>query len=253
MRHVAIKSLFECNQEILEQEADIACKLEHSNILQLIGITGSLKLVMPLMVNGSLESFRSKLWANQKRNESNSREINLSGSLQRSFAMQIASGMAYLVSDDQGHPSIIHRDLAARNCMVDADLTIKVADFGLSRLFDEEIQKAKRLGNSLLVPPDSAPETAPPHFSFTEKSDVWSYGSLLTELYVGRIDIVPENAKELYGKCRSILAEQRPTFNQIISLLEKMADDDFEPKEDANAPIATGDIRRNLDSGYGQN
>lgn len=45
-----------------------------------------------------------------------------------SIALQIAAGMEYLAGQ-----RFVHRDLACRNCLVGAGLTVKIADFGMSR------------------------------------------------------------------------------------------------------------------------
>ena len=82
--------------------------------------------------------------------------------------------MAYLEAQNY-----IHRDLAARNILVGDGLSVKVADFGLARLIREQEYEA-RVGARFPIK-WTAPEAA--NFNrFSIKSDVWSFGILLTEL-----------------------------------------------------------------------
>lgn len=46
---------------------------------------------------------------------------------------QLADALAYLAAN-----RFVHRDIAARNCLVGKDLNVKISDFGLSRVLDEE-------------------------------------------------------------------------------------------------------------------
>ena len=96
------------------------------------------------------------------------------------MAAQIAQGMAYLELQNY-----IHRDLAARNVLVGENNIVKIADFGLARLIKEDEYEA-RVGARFPIK-WTAPEAA--NFSkFSIKSDVWSFGILLTELVTyGRI------------------------------------------------------------------
>ncbi|RCN30389.1 hypothetical protein ANCCAN_23837 [Ancylostoma caninum] len=91
------------------------------------------------------------------------------------IAAQVAAGMAYLEE-----MNFIHRDLAARNILTKNNLNVKIADFGLARLLHKENQYEARVGARFPIK-WTAPEAA--NFNrFTTKSDVWSFGILLTEI-----------------------------------------------------------------------
>ncbi|XP_055354012.1 fibroblast growth factor receptor 4-like [Paramacrobiotus metropolitanus] len=91
-----------------------------------------------------------------------------------SFAFQVSRGMAYLNSR-----SIIHRDLAARNVLVCQGGVVKIADFGMARQLSEYVL----LNEQVALPVRwMAPESIRQR-TFSQKSDVWSFGILMWELF----------------------------------------------------------------------
>ncbi|KAK4336830.1 hypothetical protein RND71_043650 [Anisodus tanguticus] len=222
------------NTDIIQSFLEEAFRMKdfkHENVLTLIGVClqeDSLPMiVLPFMSNGDLLTYI--------RSESNFPTVkNL-----LYFAVDVAKGMSYLSS-----LKYVHRDLAARNCMMDENLRIKVADFGLTRdVYERNYYTSKRKGE---IPIKwMAPECIEKYLT-TVESDVWSYGILLWELMTrgnnpypslenyqvldflkagGRMqrpETCPIQVYEIMLDCWQINPKQRPQFDSIINDIENI-------------------------------
>ncbi|XP_034236659.1 BDNF/NT-3 growth factors receptor-like [Thrips palmi] len=91
-------------------------------------------------------------------------------------ALQIALGMRYLANQ-----RFVHRDLACRNCLVGHNLTVKIADFGMSR--DVYTCDYYKMGGTRALPVRWMSPEALLYGRFTLESDVWSFGVVLWEVF----------------------------------------------------------------------
>ncbi|CAK9262193.1 unnamed protein product [Sphagnum jensenii] len=105
----------------------------------------------------------------------------------------IARGLVYLHEELQ--PCIIHRDIKASNILLNNNLSAKIADFGLARLFsDDQSQLFTQVAGTIGY---MSPEYATLG-QLSTKVDVYSFGVLLLEIISGRKAILQNTTSNMY-------------------------------------------------------
>ncbi|XP_060202818.1 LRR receptor-like serine/threonine-protein kinase GSO1 [Lycium barbarum] len=103
------------------------------------------------------------------------------------IALGVAQSLSYLHHDSV--PQIIHRDLKSDNVMLDAEMVPKIGNFGIAKIVsdsDENSTNSKIVGTLGYIAPENAYSVR-----LTEKSDVYSYGVLLLELFCRKMPVDP--------------------------------------------------------------
>ncbi|KAK0409644.1 hypothetical protein QR680_004672 [Steinernema hermaphroditum] len=208
------------------KEARLMRKLQHKHIVRILGVAvheHPLMILMELCPGGSVLSYLRK------------NKGNTSQTVKLRFALEGAIGLSYLEKQN-----CIHRDIAARNCLLTDRNEVKISDFGMSderkQVTDDKLDK---------VPVKwLAPETMQNKI-YSAKSDVWSYGVMVWEIYSEgsepypnltniqtRAKIVVQNYRmdmpkdtpagvgKIISQCWSKEPNDRPTFAKIVEGLQ---------------------------------
>lgn len=165
-REIAMKTLTTVGSleplKNLIDEALIMKDFDHPNVLSLVGLILS-QNKFPVIVTEFMEKYDLKHYL-----AVNKSSVTLPQSIQ--FILNIARGMEYIA-----RLKLVHRDLAARNCMVDKNLNVRVADFGLSKCvndggdYNSQGKSGSKRPYKWMSPESRTSGT------FSEKTDIWSF------------------------------------------------------------------------------
>jgi hypothetical protein len=234
---VAIKTIksdfskeFEHVQEF-SQEISIISTLDHENIVKFKGActrASNVCIVYEFMQNGNLRDFLHR--------EKN--KISQTKLLQ--FGLDIVKAMVYL-----SEKKIVHRDLKAANILITEDHVVKIGDFGVSRLLPRDSHDmTAETGTYRWM----APEVIE-HKPYGTQADVYSFGVVLWELMtkgqtpyqllspvqaavgVAKHEVrpkippsCPKYISDIMKACWHATPEQRPTFKDLVILLQDAID-----------------------------
>ncbi len=167
-----------------QREARATAKIDHPNIarIYMVGQTDNSSpfIAMEFVAGGTLEGFIR-------------RKEELPNSIVADFIIQSAEGLSAALKQ-----SIIHRDLKPANIMLTENNQIKVVDFGLAKLYNEETFRTMA-GMVMGTPRYMSPEQAQGR-EVDLRSDIYSLGATFYHLLSGVSPFDGDNATQIMMK-----------------------------------------------------
>lgn len=136
--------------------------------------SGDIVIVMEYMELGTLDSILQKYGAFDESKLSH-------------VARQVLHGLSYLHGQ-----KIIHRDIKPSNLLVNKDMEVKIADFGVSKIMQRTLDACNSyVGTCAYMSPERFdPDTYGVNYD-GYAGDIWSLGLTLMELYLGHFPFLP--------------------------------------------------------------
>lgn len=189
-------------------EVKILSLLNHQNLVSLYGSTShhssELLLVYEFIPNGTVADHL---------HGSRAAERILTWPMRLRIAIETADALAYLHAVD---PPIVHRDVKTTNILLDNNFHVKVADFGLSRLFPMD-------ATHVSTAPQGTPGYMDPEyhrcFQLSGKSDVYSFGVVLIELISSKPPIDLQRERSDINLANMAIAKIQN--HELVDLLDK--------------------------------
>ena len=152
------------------EEIKLLSKMNHSNIVQFLGMYYRQDSLLPVLVMEKMEcNLNQFLTARKKGSLSDDRVLGI--------LLDVSKGLVYLHEEVK----VAHRDLSSNNILLTTDLTAKIADLGSARVLDRpggwgtETKLTVAPGTTDFMPPEALED--PP--KYTVSVDVFSFGCVI--------------------------------------------------------------------------
>jgi serine/threonine-protein kinase len=188
--------------ERFRREARTAAQLSHPNVVQVFDTgeeDGRIFIVMEYVEGEGLEVLLR-------------REGRVPPERARELALQVCSALHY--AHGKG---VVHRDVKPANLLLRTDGVLKVADFGIARPAQatQLTEAGTVLGTAAYLPPEIARgEPA------TERSDIYSLGAVLYELFTGRPPYKIESLVQLASQDDQVVTPVREIASEVPAEVE---------------------------------
>ncbi|VAI00493.1 unnamed protein product [Triticum turgidum subsp. durum] len=160
------------NEQVFNREIEALVQIRHRNIVKLFGYCSSGQgrfLIYEYIERGDLAETP----------KDNEKAIELDWRRRIHIGLDVVHALAYMHHDCSS--PIVHRDITSNNILLDLEFRACISDFGMAKILNIYGENLTRLAGTKGY---LAPELAYTE-NMTEKCDVYSFGVLVLELFMG--------------------------------------------------------------------
>lgn len=177
---IAVKQITKIiDKRYFNNEVELMKKLDHPNILKLYDVIkkkDTIYLILEYCNGGDLSKY---IGTREKKHDNK-------------YFYQIFSGLEYLCNNN-----ILHRDIKPHNILI-KNGNVKISDFGFAKAFEKNELITTFCGSPLYMAPEIIKKR-----EYNSKSDIWSLGVIVYELFLKKHPYYTESKKILWNKIKS--------------------------------------------------